>query len=181
MNLFWRLALIGIGGFCLMRGISLIRDLLALFPPPVDNDGSASATAPRLIDILVGTILILLGASCLAGGLVRLAASPFTAFIDSVFLPGEKGGKPALNLELPAFYERQNRFEEALTEYQKMIRFHPEQPIGWLGAIRLLLGTFEDQRQARRLYEKARRRFRSDQDTLASLEKTWREAGGESS
>ncbi len=165
--------LFGIG--CLGTGISLVADAVN-WRPPVEDE-LAPIQGFEIGDLLLGMGLIVLGTVAIAPDLVRLAASPFNALVDAVFLPGGHADRPVLNLKLPAYYLREERFEEALEEYRKLIRYHPGEVEGWIGAIDLLATTFDEPRKAHRLYRKARRRFRNDAAALGALEAAWLRIG----
>ncbi len=171
--------LIGLGllGF----GISLITREIPPTSPPADVEIGLDSLRPDLHfgRLFLGMASIIAGAIAIAPDLIRVAASPLLGLIDSIFLPGRRGGKPDLNLRLPVYYREQERYEDALAEYRKIIRFHPERPEGWIGAIELLLEPFERPAKARKLYERGRRKLRAFPDALAELETRWRQLAGE--
>lgn len=127
----------------------------------------------------IGAGSIIVGILVIAPDIVRLAASPFLAFIDSIFLPGQRGGKPELNLRLPAFYREKERYDDALAEYRKIIRYYPKEPEGWIGAIELLAETFDEKEEARKLYARARRKLRENPDALVEVESRWHRLANE--
>lgn len=90
--------------------------------------------------------------------LLAIAARPFTLLIDSIFFPGGPLSRPILNLKLPHYYLREGRYDEALEEYRKIIRFYPDEAEAYEGAIELLVRRFQDFSTAEKLYRKSRRR-----------------------
>ena len=60
-----------------------------------------------------------------------LSSSSFTRFIDAVFFPGAREAKPPYTLKLARFYVEKHRWEEAETEYARMLSFYPDQPEAW--------------------------------------------------
>lgn len=170
--------LFGIG--CLGLGAWLVADGLraevSLIPDP-DSELPATTLRDTAASLIGGGLLILIGAIALATELAALAAIPLHAFIDAIYLPGGRADKPTLNLKLPAYYREQDRPNDALAEYRKILRHHPDTLEAWLGALDLLVLTFEDTAAARRLYARGRRRFRRDAEKLAALESHWQSLG----
>lgn len=107
--------------------------------------------------LLIGMLLFLLGAAFLWSTLFRLVMKPFTWFIDLVFFPAGRLEKPILNLQLPAHYVKQERYDEALDEYHKIIRYHPQVQEAYERAIWLEVTVFQRPRRAKKLMRQARR------------------------
>ncbi len=105
-----------------------------------------------------GLLCFVLGIVALWKTIFHVATRPFTLFIDSIFFPGGKLPKPVLNLKLPAYYLNESRFEEALAEYQKVLKYHPDAVEAYEKAIWLNLDIFDDPDEARKLLRRARRR-----------------------
>ncbi|MCB1065356.1 MAG: hypothetical protein KDN20_20875 [Verrucomicrobiae bacterium] len=156
-------------------GISMMADGMPSFPG-MEEEQLPLHNGVQIGSIFLGITLIILAAVIVAPDLCRLAASPFTAMIDAIFLPGGRADKPDLNLRLPAFYLKEERFDDALAEYLKIIRYHPDEVEGWIGAIALWIDPFDEPEKARKLYEKAGRRFRHDGEARARLEEAWGKA-----
>lgn len=167
----WRIFLLVVGLTCLTQGILLVREFLDSIPGAFEEpEEGVPLAVPSFFRLITAVVLLLVGAGCLAPALVGWIARPFTAFIDSVFHPRQRADKPPVNLELPAYYERQSRFEDALEEYRKIVRFHPEEPAGWQGVIRLLREPFHAPKEAEKIRRKAVRRFRSQPEIQRRFE-----------
>ena len=118
----------------------------------------------------------LLGVIFIWGPLFRFLTRPLTLWVDSLFFPGGKLSKPILNLKLPAYYIREERYEEALSEYQKIIHHHPDVAEAYEKAIWLHQHVFGQSDDARRLVRKAASRgVELDQRVVKSTEtaRTW--------
>lgn len=171
------LCLLGLG--LLATGIYLVHDFVASSPTLPGLPDQDPTRTPNYYHLLRGIVFIMIGAGLVMPVALRLLAAPFHAMVDSIYAPRHPTDKPPMDLELPAFYEREKRFQEALDEYRKIIRYHPEKTPGWLGALRLLLAEFDDPDGAEALYRKANRRFRGDSEALALIEETWAREHGD--
>lgn len=83
---------------------------------------------------------------------------PFMLLIDSIFFPGGKFAKPLLNLKLPAYYINEERYVEALDEYEKILKHYPDETEAYERAIWLHSEIFHDRAAAEKLIRKAKRR-----------------------
>jgi tetratricopeptide (TPR) repeat protein len=111
-----------------------------------------------LLSMLLGFFFFILGICALWKTIFHLATRPFTLFIDSIFFPGGELSKPVLNLKLPAYYTNEGRYEEALVEYQRILRHYPDEIEAYEKAIWLYLEVFDQPFEAKKLLRRARRR-----------------------
>jgi hypothetical protein len=161
---------------CLGLGTWLLSETLGSPEPesfPEDDGFPVSPVFGIAGRLIGGVLLILLGIVSLAPELVAIILVPFHALVDAVYLPGGRASRPELNLKLPAYYLQQDRPDDALAEYRKILRHHPDTLEAWVGAIDLLAGTFDEPAAARRLYRKGLRRFRRRPEIRAALESHW--------
>ncbi len=102
-------------------------------------------------------------------------ASPLLRFIDSIYLPGSHGGKPPLSYELPIYYERYFRGDEALEAYLAIIKHYPRQINAYAGAIRVCEQQLDDPAQARQWRRVAERSFGREavQKAVAKTANEW--------
>jgi len=105
-----------------------------------------------------GLLFFFVGVAVIFTKLLELACRPLIMVIDAIFFPGGKLSKPVKNLKLPLYYEKENRWEEALAEYRKIIRYYPDEALAYEGAIRILMEELGDFPQAEALYAKSQRR-----------------------
>ena len=105
-----------------------------------------------------GLLLFFIGLGAIFSSLLAIACKPLFMLIDSIFFPGGKLNKPIKNIKLPAYYEKELRFDDALSEYEKVIRYYPSETLAYEGAIRVLINYFEDIDRATVIYTKSRRR-----------------------
>jgi hypothetical protein len=108
---------------------------------------------------LHGLIAMMLAFVLVSTDIAELLASPILKFIDSVYLPGGNGAKPPLSYELPIYYERYFRSEEALAAYQAIMKHYPKQINAYAGAIRVCEQQLDDPTLARHYRRVAERLF----------------------
>ncbi len=108
---------------------------------------------------LQGLVAMLISFLVVATDVARWFASPLLRFIDSVYLPGGEADKAPLKYELPLYYERHFRSEEALEAYETLIKSYPDQINAYAGAIRVCENQLNDQERARRWRRNAERLF----------------------
>jgi len=114
--------------------------------------------------LILGAIAFLVGVSLLWTTIFYLATRPFVSFVDQVFSPGGKLERPVLNLKLPAHYLNEARYDEALAEYHKILKYYPDEPEAYEKAIWLESSIYERPREAAKLLRRAkRRRLRLDE------------------
>ncbi|MEX2578239.1 MAG: hypothetical protein WD342_04210 [Verrucomicrobiales bacterium] len=102
--------------------------------------------------------LFLFGVAAFWKTIFHLATRPLILMVDAVFFPGGELPKPVLNLKLPSFYINEGRYDEALTEYRKILKYYPDEIEAYEKAIWLYCEIFEEPREARKLVARARRR-----------------------
>lgn len=86
-------------------------------------------------------------------------ASPLLRFIDSLYLPGGKETKVPLKYDLPLYYERHFRGEEALAAYEALIKAYPDQINAYAGAIRVSESQLQNAERGRHWRRVAERNF----------------------
>lgn len=101
---------------------------------------------------------------------------PFTWGIDFLLgtLPGS-GGKPPLDLRLARFYEREERYEDALGEYERVMKNYPRELEPYERSLHLIAELGGTQKELDALYQKALRRIR-DEGMRESLRDAYEEA-----
>ena len=114
---------------------------------------------PLDVSRLVAAIgAFLVGAVLLWSMVFDLATRPLFALVDLVFFPGGKFSRPVLNLKLPEYYVNEGRYAEALAEYRKIMRHHPDEAEAYERAIWIVQSVMQQPREAARLLRRARRR-----------------------
>lgn len=108
--------------------------------------------------LLKATAAFLASMMILWSYLFRLVTKPFRLLADWIFFPGEHLRKPILNRKLPAHYLKEERYEEALAEYRKILKYYPEETEAWEKAIWLEAEIFGRTNEAVKLVRSARRR-----------------------
>ena len=112
-----------------------------------------------LLTLMVSAVpIFVLGVLAIWNPLFKLLTRPLIAMVDSLFFPGGKLGKPTLNLKLPAYFVNEGRYTEALEEYEKVIRYYPDEVEAYEKAIWLQRDIFNQPQKAARLIKKAERR-----------------------
>lgn len=143
-------AFLGFAGWCIERGVRL------------DDFGI----------ILLCVPLFVLGVLCFWKTIFHIATRPLIMMVDSLFFPGGSLEKPVLNLKLPRYYINESRYDEALTEYKRILKHYPDETEAYENAIWLYREIFEEPDEARRLVRRARRRrLVLDEEIVSSVSK----------
>lgn len=90
--------------------------------------------------------------------LFELLTRPLIAMVDSLFFPGGKLEKPLLNFKLPTYLVNEGRYTEALEEYEKILKYYPDEVEAYEKAIWLQQEIFNQNEKAKRLVKRAQRR-----------------------
>ena len=83
---------------------------------------------------LYGFALLMLGIILLGPELVRWAAMPIQHVLTGLLFPSQSETPPA-DYKLPRFYRRQSRHEEAVEQYWKIVRYHPDELTAYVEGI----------------------------------------------
>jgi len=98
----------------------------------------------------------------LAGGVFLIVlAKGSLLLIDLIMFPGEPGDPPPALYKLPEWYISENRFGEALVEYEKIAKAHPREPECWTGMVDVLATHMGNLDGARKAARKGLRKLRS--------------------
>ena len=123
----------------------------------------------------VGLIAALPMSAIAAGLLFREAVRPFTWFIDWVFGTGPGNGKRSLNLNIARRYQELDRLEEALDEFQAVLKDHPDVAEAYREAMILAAQLDGDRKEVERLFRRAQR-YISDEVDLEHVRLAYGEA-----
>lgn len=101
---------------------------------------------------------------------------PFTWIIDSVFgTTRGSGERPPLDLRLARFYVEQERLDDALSEYTRMMKLHPTIPEPYEQIMILLASTGQSRARIDKVKRQGLRKMRSP-EARASLESAHQKA-----
>lgn len=101
---------------------------------------------------------------------------PVAWLVDALFGTGtHRGERPALDLRLARFYEREERWEEAIGEYERLLGFHPEVTELHRELMRLQAREKYPVRSIRRTYRRGLKRARTAEERSA-LTSAWETA-----
>ncbi len=102
-----------------------------------------------------------------------VAGWPFASFFaipfERIYFPHSEV-RPAPAYSLAEWYLDQHRFEEALAEYEKILRHHPQELAARCIHVELLVARFDDPEGARKSFRRGMRRLRSEEDRVALAE-----------
>lgn len=88
---------------------------------------------------------------------------PFFWLIDSLFGTGiQPWSRPPLDLRLARFYLREERWEEAFAEYERILSYYPRVEEGYVQLFKLGPRLGRSERWGQRLCRKALRRIREE-------------------
>lgn len=119
--------------------------------------------------ILLAAFAFFTGSVLIWSDVFRLATLPLTALIDSLIFPRAKLARPLLNLKLPAHYLAEGRHEEALEEYRKILKHHPDETEAYEKAVWLEASIFHRPAAAEKLLRRAARRGVELDERIAML------------
>jgi tetratricopeptide (TPR) repeat protein len=153
-----------------MFAIGCVGTSFYLFEKTASTEGSIPG---NFLVILTAIGLLASAAVLIAPEALRLFTRPFTSLIDAIFFPREKSPKPELSYNLPEFYAKQERYEEALSAYLTILEYYPKETRAYLGALELLIQVFDEIDEARRLYRRACRHLRHHLEELEALRSGW--------
>ena len=127
--------------------------------------------------LLVGVFFLFLGIVALWKTIFHIATRPLMLMVDSIFFPGGELAKPILNLKLPAYYLNEGRFDEALVEYRKILKYYPDEVEAYEKAIWLYLTIFKEPLEAEKLLRRAKRRHLTLHQGISLLADEYRNTG----
>jgi tetratricopeptide (TPR) repeat protein len=121
------------------------------------------------VQCLFGLASAVAGSVLVAPELAAWAVIPISSAFDAIFLGRRDFDPPPAAYTLARFYREQERYEEALEEYRKIIRYHPEEIAAYLEAIEIAQANALP-KVARRLYRTGLRKIRvaADREQLHS-------------
>lgn len=115
----------------------------------------------------------------LAGGVFLIVlAKGGLLIIDLILFPGESGDPPPALYKLPEWYIGENRFGDALVEYEKIAKAHPRELECWTGMIDVLATHMGNVAGARKAARTGLRKLRS-KEAKAQLQSHYLAATGE--
>jgi len=114
----------------------LVKGALVLANTAGGAHGSDFSALPYL---LVAFGFGITGVVLMAPELVPWASAPVWRFISGIIYPDEQFKAPPVNYTLPRSYHQRLRHEEAIEEYQKIIRHHPQEQTAYLECIEVML------------------------------------------
>ena len=99
-----------------------------------------------------------------------LAARPFVAFIESIYLPGGHASRPPLDYKLADHYRKTRKIDEAIAEYARIVRYYPDEVVAHARLYQLLAEEKGDTKAARRAHHRAERALRHRAEALREYE-----------
>ena len=130
---------------------------------------------PDFVLLLIGVLFLVIGIVFLWKTIFHVATRPLMLLVDSIFFPGGELPKPVLNLKLPAYYLNEGRFDEALIEYRKILKYYPDEVEAYEKTIWLYLTVFKEPREAEKLLRRAKRRHLALHQGISLLVEEYRD------
>ncbi|MEZ0275252.1 MAG: hypothetical protein ACAH88_10130 [Roseimicrobium sp.] len=122
----------------------------------VSTGGYATATTYALVAFGLGITGLLL----MAPEMVPWLSAPVWRFITGIVFPDDKYNAPPVNYALPRSYHRRLRHEDAIEEYFKIIRYHPQEQVAYVECIKVML-CIDDLQGARKVLAEGLRKLRT--------------------
>ncbi len=101
---------------------------------PVAVDEAVGEVAVGIPGLLSGIGFMVGGVACIAPELIEWASIPFRIFFNAVFFPGTREIPPP-DYNLTRVYREQERYEEALEAYFRILRHHPQELLAYIEGI----------------------------------------------
>jgi len=102
--------------------------------PPELAEELESSTMPAIPGLLSGIGLMIAGVACIAPELIYWISMPFQAVFNSIFFPGTREIPPP-DYNLTRVYREQERYDEALEAYFRILKHHPQELLAYLEGI----------------------------------------------
>ena len=88
---------------------------------------------------LLAFALVISGILLTTRELVPWASAPLWRFITGIIFPDDKFDRPPVNYALPRSYRERRRPEDAIQEYLKIIRHHPQELTAYLECMEVMI------------------------------------------
>jgi hypothetical protein len=137
----------------------VVKAALVLTKTAGGSDGAYMTALPPL---LLAFGLGVTGLILMAPELVPWISAPVWRFITGIIFPDEKYSAPPVNYALPRSYSQRFRDEEAIQEYLKIIRYHPQEQAAYVECIEVML-RIHDLHAARKLMAEGLRKLRTEE------------------
>ena len=95
---------------------------------------------------------------------------PIWRFITGIVFPDDKFDRPPVNYALPRSYRERRRLDDAIEEYLKIIRYHPQELPAYLECMEVMIET-GDHAGAQKVRATGMRKLRSAEARRAVQEK----------
>ena len=159
-----------------VRWVSAILCLLVaykLFHFGVTTNGQVATAASLIVmfGFIVAATMLLLPET------VPFVSRPFTAFIDGIYGTGPGKEKPPFDCRLARGYVKQERYEDAVDEYARVMKYHPKEMEPYRESIQVLLNKLRDREGAEDVLDLGLRKLGSEAERTELLG-LYRELGG---
>lgn len=155
-----------VGGLLIAAGLVYF----IFFIPKLDAGGPAIA-----FRFLLGLGVMVIGAGCIWREMTSFVTSPIHQFLEGIYMPGERAKKPPVNYTLADSYFRQLRFSEALSEYLRILYYHPHEYAAYQSALLILTEKDPDPKAAANLFSKAMKKLKNPAELNAVAQ--WKSSG----
>jgi hypothetical protein len=81
--------------------------------------------------IVIAMLSVVVAGCCFSTSLYRMLSKPFTGFIDSIYFGNDDRDPPPVTLKLAGEYRLARRFDDAITECQRQLEYHPQSVELW--------------------------------------------------
>lgn len=145
-----------------IRPMAVVRWILAIvafvycarhFGKISSADGMLSGAAPAIF----GFGALIAGVLLITPDVVVPLAALFGRMVSGIIMPGGTADKPSLSYLLARRFRDQMRMEEAIAEYEKIIRHYPREETAYLEL--LAIAAEADEKVFRRYLKKFKRQF----------------------
>lgn len=136
--------------FTVARWIAALVLLFFAYRRATGIETPAEGVALNIPGLVVGIGLLIAAVACIAPELVEWISMPFRAIFDAIFFPGTRETPPP-DYNLARLYREQERHEEALEAYFRILHHHPQELLAYLEGIETAFDCGEPEKGAKLL------------------------------
>jgi len=126
-----------------------------------------------VMPLLYSIGLLILGVLCMGPELMHWGSIPIRMVFENMYNPGERGVPPP-DYNIIRLYIEQERYEEALEQYQQILHYHPDEFLAYVEGIQLAF-ELDEREVADKLYQKGLGHLTTP-ETVEHLKRVYAEA-----
>jgi len=147
--------------FLLARWVAALGFMISAYVVGQRTTAVEDAGYGAVMPLLYGMGLLIAGVLCIGTELMHWGSIPIRMLFENLLYPSDSQ-RPPPDYTLTRLYCEQERYGEALEQYQQILRYHPQELLAYVEAITLAFEVGEEA-TANKIYRKALMRLRAPQ------------------